>query len=363
MKIIPVKLSANPYKIAVGYHILETFGKVLRPLKIGRDAVVITTSGIWRRHGEALEKSLKRERYSVKVFMVADGEQSKSACVAIDLAERLARYDIMKQPFIIAFGGGVIGDLAGFVASVYKRGIPFVQVPTTFLAQVDAAIGGKTAIDLAVGKNLVGAFYQPRLVFSDVALLKTLPARQVCNGMAEVIKYGIILDDKLFRYLESNIDAILRMEKESLTWAVIRSSQLKARVVAADERETTGLRAILNFGHTLGHAVEAAGGFKVYQHGEAVALGMRMATDISVAQGLLSELASVRIHRLIDQAGLPSECAKLSLNTILGLMKHDKKFIHGRNRFVLVKTIGDVCLVEGVDEVLIRKTLRNYLSK
>jgi 3-dehydroquinate synthase len=348
--------------IMVGSGILSDVGAVLQRLNLGVDAIVVTTARIWRLHGVQLEMSLKKSGFSVKVFLVADGEVSKSAQSAMVLTEKIARYDVMKRPFIVAFGGGVIGDLSGFVAAVYKRGIPLVQIPTTFLAQIDAAIGGKTAIDLSVGKNLVGAFYQPRLVFSDVDVLKTLPARQLRNGMAEVIKYGVILDQKLFQFLEARAQDVLGGDQVALTRVVFRSSQLKAGVVAEDEREISGRRAILNFGHTLGHAIEAAGAFKVYQHGEAVALGMRMASDLSVDQGLLAPNTAKRIHALLDAVGLPKKCRGIDARKIINLMKRDKKFIHGKNRFVLVREIGQVCLIEGIEDDVIRCCVRRYIE-
>lgn len=361
MKTVKVALKQNPYSIVIGHRILGDFGKKIRPSGPGQDALVVTSAKIWRLHGAVLEKSLKQNGFSVRVFTVADGERSKSAQAAMALLERIARYDVMKQPFIVAFGGGVIGDLAGFVAAVYKRGIPYVQVPTTFLAQIDAAIGGKTAIDLTVGKNLAGAFYQPKMVFSDVAVLKTLPLRQMRNGLAEAVKYGIILDPRLFRFLELHGQDVLAGKKDALIRVVVRSSRLKAGVVEADEKEITGHRAILNFGHTLGHAIEAAGKFKLYQHGEAVALGMRMAADISVQKSLLGAGDALRINRLLDAAGLPRYCRKVSLKQILALMKHDKKFISGRNRFVLARAIGRVCLVEGISEAVIRQAVAEHL--
>jgi 3-dehydroquinate synthase len=361
MKTVRVALKQCPYSIVIGHRILGDFGKKLRRLNPGRDALLVTSAKIWRLHGAALEKGLKQNGFSVKVFAVADGERSKSARSAVALLERIARYDVMRRPFIVAFGGGVIGDLAGFVAAVYKRGIPYVQIPTTFLAQIDAAIGGKTAIDLTAGKNLAGAFYQPKMVFSDVSVLKTLPLRQMRNGLAEAVKYGIILDPRLFRFLELHVRDVLAGEESALTRVVVRSSRLKAGVVEADEKEITGHRAILNFGHTLGHAIEAAGKFKLYQHGEAVALGMRMAADISVRKSMLGAGDARRINLLLDAAGLPRLCRKISAGQILTLMKHDKKFISGRNRFVLARAIGRVSLVEGIGETVIRQAVAGRL--
>ena len=290
-----------------------------------------------------------------------EGETSKSAAHALRLIEQIAAYDVDKKIFIIALGGGVIGDLTGFVAAIYKRGVPYIQVPTTFLAQIDSAIGGKTAIDLKYGKNLVGAFYQPKLVFSDTKVLKTLTRRQIQNGLAEAIKYGVIYDAALFLYIERNYAKVLKCDSEALTHIVFRSSKIKAEVVCEDERETKGIRTILNFGHTAGHAVEAASRYGQYQHGEAVALGMRVAVDISSAQGLLKVADALRIKQLISDVGLPQKIERVKLKVILDLMRHDKKFVAGKNRFVLALQVGKVKVVEGIAIDVITKAIKSYL--
>lgn len=362
MKIIPVSLKDNPYKILIGLDVLSFIGKHIKPLDIGKDAVVITTAVIKRLHGNTLSDSLKRYGFSVKEFIVPDGEQSKSANVAINLVEKIARYDVFKKIFVVAFGGGVVGDLAGFVASVYKRGVPYIQVPTTFLAQIDSSIGGKVAVDLSVGKNLMGAFYQPRLVFSDVSVLKTLDKRQIQNGFAEAIKYGIIYDLSLFKFIEKNYLKVLEGNKAVLSNIVGRCSQIKTEVVLADEKETKGIRTILNFGHTIGHAIEAAGAFRQYDHGQAIAIGMRMATDISFQLGMVTEVTTDRINRILSRVGLPEKVTNQSLGRMLKLMKHDKKFISGKNRFVLVSRIGKVKVVEDLPMDVIKSAIKKYME-
>lgn len=361
MKTVDVKLKQNPYSIVIGKNILPRLGQSLKSLSIGQDAIIITNPVVKRLYGPTITKSLKKVGFSVKVFTVPDGEQSKSVKVCFDVIEKIARYDVLKKSFIIALGGGVIGDLAGYVAAAYKRGIPYVHVPTTFLAQIDSAIGGKVAIDLNVGKNLVGAFYQPKIVYSDIAVLQSLPKKQMRNGMAEAIKYGIIYDRKLFEYLEENCNKIFDTDTKTLMHVVERSSQIKAAVVLRDEKETKGVREILNFGHTIGHAIEAAGMFKLYQHGEAVALGMRVAADISVQKNMINQGVAARIERLISSVGLPERIKAIKLSNIVRLMKHDKKFIGGQNRFVLVERIGKVSVVEGIDDSLIKLSIRKYL--
>lgn len=361
MKTVSMKLSLNPYQIRMGYECLDQAGEAIQKLKIGKDAVVITSPVIQKLHGRVLKRALKSSGFSVKEFVVPDGEQSKAASVAVDLVERIARYDVMKQVFVVAFGGGVIGDLAGFVAASYKRGIPYVQVPTTFLAQIDSAIGGKTGVDLTVGKNLMGAFHQPRLVFSDTALLRTLPPIQMRNGFAEAVKYGIIKDKELFAYIESNHAKISACEQKAVMHVVQRCSQIKTDVVLADEKETKGIRTILNFGHTIGHAIEAVGGFEQYGHGEAIAIGMRMAADISAQLGIASETTVGRINAVLDAIGLPEKVEKQKVADILKLMRHDKKFVSGKNRFVLAKTIGAVKVIEDVSLDVIKSAIRKYM--
>ncbi len=361
MKTINVPLKETAYKIVIGQGILSGLGAKLRSLRIGTDAVVITSPVIRRYHGRALAASLKKAEFSVKFFEVPEGEQSKSVKVAFPLMERIARYDFNKGVFIIAFGGGVIGDLAGYVAASYKRGVPYVQVPTTFLAQIDSAIGGKVAIDLPVGKNLIGAFYQPKIVWSDVSVLSTLDKRQMRNGLAEAVKYGVIADKKLFAYIAGHYRQLLDLDPAALEEVVVRCCRIKAGVVVADEKETKGIRTILNFGHTVGHAIEAAGGYSRYHHGEAVALGMRVAAEISRQSGLLSAADCEEVNRLLSDVGLPEKIKGIPLAVILRIMRHDKKFKKGKNCFVLAQVVGKVKVVEGVATSTIQESIRTRM--
>lgn len=360
MRSIPVPLKTNAYEIVVGDHILPKLGDKLKSLRIGKDAVIITNPVIRKYHGNALTSGLKKNGFSVKVLEVPSGERSKSARVAFRLIEDIARYDQMKKVFIIAFGGGVVGDLAGYVAAAYKRGIPYVQVPTTLLAQVDSAIGGKVAVDLAFGKNLVGAFYQPRIVWSDVALLSTLTKRQIRNGLAEVVKYGVIADARFFQYIAENYKSLLGLDPESLVHVVERSSRIKRDVVVADERETKGVRTILNFGHTIGHAIEAAGKYNRYHHGEAVALGMRVAAAISYRKGMCDAKDVSTLNEMLSRIALPECIRNVKTSDILRVMKHDKKFISGTNRFVLMTRIGKVKVSENIPPSVIMKAVKAY---
>ncbi len=362
IKTINVPLEKNSYQIIIGNKILPLLGSKLKALRIGHDAIIITNPIVNKIYSKSIVKGLKNNGFTTRVFVVPDGEKSKSVKTAFQLIEKIAKYDIYKRPFVIALGGGVIGDLAGFIASIYKRGIPFVQVPTTFLGQIDSAIGGKVAVDLDCGKNMVGSFYQPKIVWSDVAVLSTISPRQVKNGLAEAVKYGIIDDSKLFFYIKKNIGKLLNLRSNPLLNVIVSCCRIKARVVSADEKETKGIRSILNFGHTIGHAIETAGSFNQYQHGEAVALGMRVACRISFAVKLLKPSEEILINKLLDDINLPKKIKGLDLNKILNVMRHDKKFIAGKNRFVLAVKIGKVKVVEGIDEKIIKEAIKTYIS-
>ena len=359
MKTIHVGLKENSYKIIIGYRVLSKLGAVLDKKGLGSEAVIITNPSIARRYAGTIKTSLKKRGIAATVFLVPEGEGSKSVKTAFGLIERIARFSALKKPFIVALGGGVIGDLAGYVAAAYRRGVPYIQVPTTFLAQIDSAIGGKVGIDLPCGKNLVGAFYQPKLVFSDVACLSSLPVRQIRNGLAEAIKYGMIDDAGLFAFIEKDFQKLLGADMDKLGQLVYRCSRIKARVVMADEKETKGIRSILNFGHTIGHAIEASGKYRSYQHGEAIALGMKIAADISVQMGCLSSSHKERLNTLVAQVGLPTKLKKISTAKILKAMRHDKKFLAGQNRFVLASRVGSVKLVTGVPRRVIEKAINN----
>lgn len=360
MKRIRLPLGDRSYTIVIGGRLLRRAGVLIKNLHIGSDAVIITNDRLARLYGSRLKRSLASSGIASRFALIPDSEKAKSIEVAQRLLLDITEYDRLRKVFVVALGGGVTGDVAGFIAAVYKRGIPYVQIPTTILAQVDSAIGGKVAIDLPAAKNLVGAFYQPRLVISDVELLSTLPERQMASGLAEIIKYGVIRDPKLFAYLERNSDKVLALERGACEYVVARSSAIKASVVARDEFDTKGLRAILNFGHTIGHALEAVSGYSArYTHGEAVAIGMAVASDISVAAGMMSSRDRDRIEKLIKKCGLPVTAKGISSRSILKTIVHDKKFINRKNRLVLPAGIGKVKIVEGVPEKLITAALRS----
>jgi 3-dehydroquinate synthase len=361
MKSIRVNLKDRSYSIVVGCGILKKLSGQIKKLKIGTDAYIITNNAVKERYGRLLHQSLSESGLSFRYKLVADSEKSKSITAVAKILKDLSGYDRRKKIFIIAFGGGVIGDLSGFIASIYRRGVPFIQVPTTLLAQVDSSIGGKTAVDLAEGKNLAGTFYQPRLVFGDVSLLKTLDKRQLRAGMAEVIKYAIIKDPLLFDFLEKNSAAILKGNTRSLEWVVYRCCRIKAKIVEADEKEEKGIRVILNFGHTIGHAIEAAGGFRKYNHGEAVSLGMLAASDLSLRLKFLDKRAHERIRDIIALYGLPVGIKGINLKKIIAAHYHDKKFKGKANRFVLIKKIGKTEISENVPLVAIKEVVKGRM--
>lgn len=348
MQTVRLRLKKHSYNIIIGKNILPRAGSFLKPLKLGNDAYVITNPAIAQKYGKLLNKSLSSCGFKARFRMVPDSEKAKSIRIAASVIKDLAAADTARKTFIIAFGGGVIGDLSGFIASIYKRGIPYVQIPTTLLAQVDSAIGGKTGIDLLEGKNLVGAFYQPRLVISDSCLLKSLHIRQMRAGLAEVIKYGAIKDAKLFSYLEDNHTDIFNHDPDALEYIVERCSKIKADIVSKDEREEKGIRTVLNFGHTIGHAIEAASNYAHYNHGEAVGLGMLVAASISKRLKLADNKTISRIRHLIDKTGLPVKIKEVSPKRIVEAHYRDKKFIGRKNRFVLVTNIGRTKVAENI---------------
>lgn len=358
MKKISVALKERSYPIVVGSGALSMLGRMAKNARIGSDAIVISNPVVRGLYGSRLKRVLASSSINAIFLDVADTEKSKSQKTAFELIAKIAKFDVGRKVFIVALGGGVVGDVAGFVAAIYKRGVAFVQVPTTFLAQIDSAIGGKTAIDLPAGKNLVGAFYQPRFVLSDIAVLGSLSDRQLRNGLAEAIKYGAICDRSLLRFIEKNLFRILSRDAQALEYVVARCSAIKARIVAKDEREVLGVRTILNFGHTLGHGIETACRYGRYQHGEAVALGMRMASYLSVQRGLLSKSDHQQLERLLTAAGLPSVIKGVSARAIMDAAAHDKKNISKKNRFVLLQGLGRATVREGIPCALIERAIR-----
>ena len=353
---IQVSLGDRSYPILV----TESYRQLparLKALGLSSQGWVISHRSLLARYGRELIGPLQRAGWTLRTLAVPESESSKSFAQVERIIERLSRAPTMRVPVVFAFGGGVVGDLAGFVAAIFRRGVPYVQVPTTLLAQVDSAIGGKVGIDLPRAKNFVGAFYQPRLVCNNLSLLRTLPFRQRRSGLAEVIKYGVIADAQLFAFLEQHLGACRSLQLRAVRVMVERSYRIKAQVVSRDERETRSIRAHLNFGHTLGHALEAVTRYRRWTHGEAVAIGMCAASQLAIELGLLSQGDGERIIRLIRRTGLPTQASGVLRRALLRAMRYDKKFVRGRPRWVLPTRIGRAIVTEHVPERVVHRVL------
>jgi 3-dehydroquinate synthase len=343
VRIVKVPLGDRSYDIKIGTRLLERLGKQCADLNLGKRCAIISDTNVAPRFGKAAQGSLKHAGFEPILITVSAGEPAKSLKSVQTCYDQLAAQRLERKSFIVALGGGVVGDLAGFVAATYLRGIPFVQVPTTLLAQVDSSVGGKVGVNLRAGKNLVGSFHQPRLVVCDLETLVTLPLREYRAGLAEVIKYGIIYDAALFERLERELPKLLRRDTKTLAAIIARCCEIKADVVRQDETES-GLRAILNFGHTIGHALEAISRYGKYLHGEAISIGQVAAAKLSARILHLPEPQVVRINNLFARAGLPT---RVSLNapqrqSLIEAMKLDKKVSSGEIKFVLARRIGRV---------------------
>lgn len=343
---LTVSLGARSYPIYVGSGLLSiAAGDILDAALPQRNQqiLIISNSTVAEHYLPTLMANLTNygiSREGIHQALMPDGENFKNLTIYSEIMDVLVKHRFNRDCTIIALGGGVVGDMAGFVAATWQRGVPFIQIPTTLLAQVDSSVGGKTAVNHPGGKNLIGAFHQPSAVVIDIDTLASLPKREFKAGLAEVIKYGIMADADFFRWLEQNIAALLKREPEALTYAITRSCEIKARIVAADETEQ-GMRALLNLGHTFGHVIEAATQYKTWLHGEAVAVGMIMAAYLAVEQGYLTRAEALRIERLIDEAGLPKYPPHgISHATWLELMARDKKVKNGKLRFILPTGIG-----------------------
>jgi len=355
MKKVRVRLGNNSYNIHIGPDLLMQTALKLKEIGFSDKLVIITDPTVKSLYGNTLKQSLTGSDFKVIILEVPEGEEQKSLETAGRLYQELANAYAERTTPILALGGGVIGDLAGFVAATYLRGVPLVQIPTTLLAQCDSSIGGKVAVDHAQLKNYIGAFHQPRLVISDITTLKTLPTGELSDGLAEAIKYGVICDEELFTYLEQNLDQIKSLDDEALETIVFRSAKIKAEVVEKDERDF-GLRHILNYGHTVGHAIESVSDFKV-RHGEAVAMGMLAAARISNRLGMLDKNEVTRLRSVISRAGLPTEIPSLHLERLIQAIRHDKKILQGKIKFVLPKSIGNVSITDEVSPSLIEQAL------
>jgi 3-dehydroquinate synthase len=352
---IKVSLGIKSYQVYIGSGLLVQAGRWLSENGFSGKLVIITDPKVNKLYGEALSRHLTEDGFSVSTLLVPEGEEQKSLETAGRLYRELVSSNAERTTPILALGGGVIGDLAGFVAATYLRGVPLVQIPTTLLAQVDSSVGGKVAVDHGQLKNMIGAFYQPRLVIADTDTLKTLPAEELANGLAEVIKSAAIRDEEFFAFLEGNLERIKALDEKALEESVFQSVKIKAEVVEKDELDS-GLRNILNYGHTIGHAIESVSDFKM-KHGEAVAIGMLAAARIANKMGMLDENEVVRLKKVIERASLPTEMPDFKIEEIMRAMRHDKKVRQNKVRFVLLKSIGNTLITDEVNPSLVEQVL------
>ena len=351
---VPIELAERSYDILIGPGLMSS-PEAFSGLQASSSALVVTNTVVGPLYAHALCQALATRHECIDVLELPDGEEHKNWSTLNLIFDRLLGKACDRKTVLYALGGGVVGDMTGFAAACYMRGVPFVQVPTTLLAQVDSSVGGKTAINHPAGKNMIGAFYQPLRVICDLSTLASLPPRELSAGLAEVIKYGPIADGSLLDWLEVNLDALRAGSLTALAYAVKRSCEIKAGVVGQDERES-GLRAILNFGHTFGHAIESGLGYGQWLHGEAVGCGMVMASDLSVRLGLMPQAFVERMRQLVRRAGLPVLGPNLGADRYLELMRVDKKSEDGVIRFVVIESIG-CASVRAVPEELVRQTL------
>lgn len=356
MKELTVGLGERSYPIIIQNGLLDRIGGELHKNSFAKRYGIIADDQVSRLYGERLLSALQKSEINAELITFPQGEESKNLNTISELSSILARHGFDRKDGLLALGGGVTGDITGFLASCYMRGIPFAQVPTTLLAQVDSSVGGKTGVDIPEGKNLVGAFYQPKAVFVDSQVLKDLPQSELLNGLAEVIKYGVIYDRDFFGFLEMSRKNILALDLQVLEDVIARCCKIKAAVVESDEKETD-LRRILNFGHTIGHAVEAVSGYSLV-HGAAVAMGMVAAAELAVLKGILESKEKERLKNLLLAFGLPVEIPQeYDRNRIQDLLLSDKKTIGGRIFFVLPTTLGKVIITDDVETDLIAKVL------
>jgi 3-dehydroquinate synthase len=353
---VQVALGERSYKIHIGRQVLTNAHEWITSCVPISHAVLITDSNVVS-HCEQVIESLEAARVRVDQAVLPAGESTKSVSMADELWRLLLEFRADRKTVVVAVGGGVIGDLAGFVAASFARGLAFIQVPTTLLANVDSSVGGKVGINLPGAKNMVGAFWQPRGVLIDTDVLQTLPEREYRSGLAEVVKYGVILDAPFFEYLEQNAELLCRRDPVVLRHVIARCCRLKADVVEQDEHELSGQRAVLNYGHTFCHAIEAVAGYGEYLHGEAVAMGMVCASRLAESLGRIDVSLTNRQIRLLRELGLPVTVPDLPREELLAAMQRDKKVEHGQLRFVLPSRLGSVELVGGVDAVLVRNVL------
>ena len=358
MEKVRVELGERSYNIFIGSGILDGIGKRVERFGFSKRLAIISNPTVYKLYGQRVTDSLKHEGFDVFDVVIPDGEKYKDFNRVYIILTELLRKGLDRKSAVVALGGGVIGDMACFAASIYMRGIPCIQVPTTLLSQVDSSVGGKTGVNHELGKNMIGTFYQPSLVWIDTEVLETLPEREVSAGFSEIIKYGVIRDPELFRLLSMNSHKIKSFDAEMLSYIVKRSCEIKADIVSEDERES-GVRAILNFGHSVGHAIETLTGYEKYIHGEAVAIGMCYEAELARVAGLAGREVVTDICGLVKEYGLPARIPDgIDGASIIDTMQIDKKTINGRLRIVLPESIGSVAIREDIKGSWLEETLK-----
>ena len=361
---VGIALQERSYDVVIGQDLFSN-NALLRDLG-SSDAVIVTNEIVGPLYGERVSQLLRQTFKRVSTVTLPDGESHKNWATLEHIFDALLAEHFDRKATLVALGGGVVGDLAGFAAACYMRGVDYIQIPTTLLAQVDSSVGGKTAINHPAGKNMIGAFHQPRLVIADVDCLNTLPRRELVAGLAEVIKYGAALDAEFLAWIESNVARLLSLETAALIHAVRRSCEIKAEVVAADERES-GRRALLNFGHTFGHAIEAGLGYGRWLHGEAVGCGMVLAAKLSQRLGLIEASRAQRLERVVEMAGLPTVLPDIDVSRLIDLMRVDKKAVSGEQRFVLLEGVSNAIVTTApagaVEQVLLESRAAGLESR
>jgi 3-dehydroquinate synthase len=358
MKIIKINLSKNSYNIYIKQHLFANITKYIKDIAPGNFALIVTSSLVLKLYEKDIAKAFAG--FPNSVIALADGEGAKTKESLFKVIQKIISEDKLgRKVFVVCLGGGTIGDVGGFAASIYKRGIPYIQVPTTLLSAIDASIGGKTAIDLKEAKNILGAFYHPRAVFIDPDFLGTLNGKQITEGIAEAVKYAVIRDQGFFNFLSANFREIISLEPSFIAKVINTCAGIKAKIVSADDMEKKGIRTVLNFGHTFGHALEAASKYKKISHGEAVAVGMLYAAYLSNQLGLCSMGELCRLRDLLKKFGLPVK-HKYDFRAVYRTMHYDKKNISGKFRMVLLIKVGEVKVVDGISERLIDKTIREF---
>lgn len=357
MQTLKVDLGERSYPIFIGTDLLAD-PELVSPYVAGQQVLIVSNTTVAPLYLEKVKQTFSA--YRCEVVILPDGEEYKNLQVLNRIFDGLLEKRFERRSTLVALGGGVVGDMAGFAAACYQRGVPFIQIPTTLLAQVDSSVGGKTGVNHPLGKNMIGAFYQPQCVIADTDTLNTLDDRQISAGIAEIIKYGLIRDLEFLQWLEANMDKLLGRDPAALAFAIERSCTNKAEVVAADEREG-GVRATLNFGHTFGHAIETATGYGKWLHGEAVGTGMLMAADLSERMGMLSKDDVQRVDNLIDHAQLPTRApVNMDYKTFIKYMSVDKKVEAGAIRLVLLKALGEAIITADYDEKRLEATIEAH---